>query len=196
MASPASAASGSSSRTSTTATSPAPAASATAFGTVISEVAAAAVRPSSASGVSRCTAVIAAISTQGRPAPIAALAARATVSPPSARAPTATANTAIPAPPKVRSGIRRSRGPASSPAATEPAPWTAYSTPANAGGRPSASTTAYTAAPLSPASSIVSAPAYTSGRRAAEPRTSRMPAAVPPRSALPPAGPAGSRTRA
>ena len=76
MASPASAASGSSSRTSTTATSPAPAASATAFGTVISEVAAAAVRPSSASGVSRCTAVIAAISTQGRPAPIAALAAR------------------------------------------------------------------------------------------------------------------------
>lgn len=195
MTSPASPAAGSSTRTSTTATSPAPPASAIALGAAISELAAAAVRPSTASGVSRCTAVIAAISTHGRPAPMAVLAASATRSPPSARAPTATANTAVPAAANVRSGIRRNRGPASRPTATEPAPWKAYNTPAYAGGRPRASsTTAYTAAPLSPASSIVSAPAYTSGRRTGEPRSSRIPAAVPPgRAASRPL--AGSRTR-
>lgn len=126
---------------------------------------------------------------------MAVLAASATRSPPSARAPTATANTAVPAAANVRSGIRRNRGPASRPTATEPAPWKAYNTPAYAGGRPRASsTTAYTAAPLSPASSIVSAPAYTSGRRTGEPRSSRIPAAVPPRRAA--SRPlAGSRTR-
>lgn len=126
---------------SSTAISPAPSASATAFGTIISELAVAVVRPSTASGVSRCTAVIAAISTHGRPAPIAALAISATASYGSARTPTAAPNSAIPAAVNTRSGSRRSSGPASSPIAMDPAPCAAYSTPTYVGECPSPSST-------------------------------------------------------
>ncbi|CAM5226495.1 hypothetical protein SFIMM107S_05115 [Streptomyces griseus] len=162
------------------------------MGAVISEPAVAAVRPSTASGVSRCTAVIAAISTHGSPHPIAALAARATASGDTVRAPTPSANSAIPPAANTRSGSRRSNGPTSSPTATEPAPCTAYSTPAYAGPRPSTSSTyAKVTAPFTPASSIVAAPAATSGRSTAEARIRRSPTASSPRRA--PAG-AGSRS--
>ncbi len=96
----------------------------------------AAVRPTAESGTSRCTLVRAAISTHGRPAPISALHTRAAASYGSARPPQPSANRAVPAAVNTRTGIRRSSGPATSPLRTEPAPWTAYSTPTYAGVRP------------------------------------------------------------
>lgn len=154
----------------------------------------AAVRPSTASGVSRCTAVTAATSTHGSPNPIAALAARATASCGTARAPTASPNSAIPPAANTRSGSRRSSGPASSPTATEPVPCTAYSTLAYAGARPSTSSTyAYVIAPFTPATSIVAAPAATSGRSTGEAPILRSPAVSSPRRA-PAGGRGGSRT--
>lgn len=82
-------------------------------------------RPSSASGVSRCTAVSAAISTQGSPTPIAAPHTRATGSEGTACAATATAVRTIPYAANRRSPSRRSAGPESSPTTIEPAPWAA-----------------------------------------------------------------------
>ncbi|GAA2486412.1 hypothetical protein GCM10023100_59920 [Actinocorallia cavernae] len=87
-------------------------------------------RPSNASGVSRCTAVNAAVSTQGRPRPDAGEDASATGSDGTARAITASPVRAVPAAANRRAPSRRSAGPVTSPTVTEPAPWTAYRTPA------------------------------------------------------------------
>lgn len=110
---------------------------ASAFGAKTRVCAVAATRPTASAGASRWTAVMVATRTHGIPRPITALAARAVASYGSARTPTATANSARPAAASTRSGTRRSRGPVSRPARTEPTPWTAYSTPAYAGERPS-----------------------------------------------------------
>lgn len=168
--------------------------SATALGDIITVSALAAVRPSSASGVSRCTAVSAAISTHGRPTPISAQAVSATASDGTARRPTATPNTAIPAAGNTRPGSRRISGPASSPTATDPMPCATDSTPAYAGEWPrTPPTTAYSVAPLSPAHSIVAEAARTRGRSTGDPHSCRSPAVRPPGAAGP--GRAVRRTR-
>lgn len=87
-------------------------------------------RPSSGPGVRRGTPVCAAISTAGSPAPIATLPVHAAGSYGAARSATPTATTAMPYAAKRRTPGRRRAGSESSPAATDPAPRTAYSTPA------------------------------------------------------------------
>jgi len=103
----------------------------------------AAARPSRSPGVSRCTAVITAISAQGRPAPISTLPMTAARVQGAARSAAPAAKRTVPAAANPRSGSRRSRAPAAAPTATDPAPCAAYRTPAKAGERPGpASTTA------------------------------------------------------
>ncbi len=121
---------GSSSGRATVSTRSAPAASPRTFGAKTRVPAVALTRPSSGPGVPRCTAVRAAISTAGRPRPTAAPDAQATASDGTARTATATPNRATPAAPYLRAPRRRRAGPDRTPATTEPAPWTAYSTPA------------------------------------------------------------------
>lgn len=152
-------------------------------------------RPSSGPGVRRCTSVSTAISAAGSPTPIAAAHAHATGSCGTARSATATASRPMPYPANRRAPSRRRPGPESSPTVTDPAPCTAYSTPAYAGEWPRPSTTAYVSAPLTPAHSMVTPPARTSGRSAGSPHRCRTPSAV----ALRPPSRAGagrsSRTR-